>query len=101
FLITRLRAWPRPLPFEPHELDALAEWAAAHRPDRLAEIRALVAAGVGLAVPLRTHREILGVLLLGERPHGVAYGAHEKQVLGVVADQFALMIENARLTDRV
>src|SRR5262249_42069170 len=32
---------------------------------------------------------------------GVDFGAHEKQVLGVVADQFALMIENARLTDRV
>jgi putative ABC transport system permease protein len=101
FLITRLRAYPRPLPFAPNELAALAEWAAAHRPDRLREIRALAAAGVGLAVPLRTRREILGVLLLGERPHGVGFGAHEKQVLRVVADQFALMIENARLTGRV
>ena len=33
FLITRLRAYPLPLPFAPNELDALAEWAAAHRPD--------------------------------------------------------------------
>jgi hypothetical protein len=64
FLITRLRAYPLPLPFAPNELDALAEWAAAHRPDRLDEIRALAAAGVRLAVPLRTRREILGVLLL-------------------------------------
>jgi serine phosphatase RsbU (regulator of sigma subunit) len=112
FLITRLRAYPRPLAFAPNELAALAEWAAAHRPERLAEIRALAAAGVGLAVPLRTRREILGVLLLGERafdsralsqgrPESVGFDAHEKQVLRVVADQFALMIENARLTDRV
>ncbi len=65
FLITRLRAYPLPMPFAPNELDALAEWAAAHRPERLDEIRALAAAGVRLAVPLRTRSEILGVLLLG------------------------------------
>jgi predicted permease len=111
FLITRLRAYPRPLPFTPNELDALAEWAAAHRPERLDEIRALAAAGVRLAVPLRTRSEILGVLLLGEpfdsralaqgRRQRGGFSAHEKQVLGACADQFALMIENARLTDRV
>ena len=112
FLIGRLRAYPRPLPFAPNELAALAEWAAAHRPDRLDEIRALTAAGIRLAVPLRTRREILGVLLLGERsidsralaqgrPQRAGFSAHEKQVLRACADQFALMIENARLTDRV
>ncbi len=112
FLITRLRAYPLPLPFAPNELDALAEWAAVHRPDRLDEIRALAAAGVRLAVPLRTRSEILGVLLLGgrsfdsralaqDRPQRAGFSAHEKQVLRACADQFALMIENARLTDRV
>ena len=112
FLITRLRAYPLPLPFAPNELAALAEWAAAHRPDRLDEIRALAAAGIRLAVPLRTRSEILGVLLLGERsfdsralaqgrPQRAGFSAHEKQVLRACADQFALMIENARLTDRV
>ena len=101
FLITRLRAYPLPLPFAPNELDALADWAAAHRPERLDEIRALAAAGVRLAVPLRTRTEILGVLLLGERPHRAGFNAHEKQVLRACADQFALMIENARLTNRV
>src|SRR5262249_28118043 len=63
FLISRLRTHPRPLPFAPTELTALAEWAAAHRPERLDEIRSLAAAGVRLAVPLRTRNEILGVLL--------------------------------------
>ena len=101
FLITRLRAYPLPLPFAPNELAALAEWAAAHRPERLDEIRALAAADVRLAVPLRTRSEILGVLLLGERRHRAGFSAHEKQVLRAGADQFALMIENARLTDRV
>jgi sigma-B regulation protein RsbU (phosphoserine phosphatase) len=101
FLITRLRAYPLPLPFAPNELNALADWAEAHRPERLEEIRALAAAGVGLAVPLRTRTEILGVLLLGGRPQRAGFSAHEKQVLRACADQFALMIENARLTDRV
>ncbi len=101
FLIRRLRAYPRPMPFASHDLAALAEWAAAHRSDQLGEIRALAAANVRLAVPLRTRREILGVLLLGERPHRSRFSAHEKQVLRAGADQFALMIENARLTDRV
>jgi sigma-B regulation protein RsbU (phosphoserine phosphatase) len=101
FLITRLRAYPRPLPFAPNELNALADWAAAHRPERLDEIRALAAAGVRLAVPLRRRSEILGVLLLGDRPQRAGFSAREKQVLRACADQFALMIENARLTDRV
>jgi predicted permease len=119
FLIRRLRAYPLPLPFAPNDLIALAEWAA-HRPDRLDEIRMLAAADVRLAVPLRTRSEILGVLLLGEpfdsrlsagasaKADTLAQGrqragfsAHEKQVLRACADQFALMIENARLTDRV
>ena len=72
-----------------------------HRPARLDEIRGLAAAGVRLAVPLRTRTGILGVLLAGERPHRSDYSAHERQVLRAGADQFALMIENARLTDRV
>jgi GAF domain-containing protein len=101
FLIARLRAYPLPMPFSAHELDALADWAAAHRPERFDEIRALAAAGIRLAVPLRTRSEILGVLLLGDRPQRADFSAHEKQVLRACADQFALMIENARLTDRV
>jgi len=101
FLMTRLRAYPRPLPLASNELDALAEWAAVHRPGRLGEIRALAAAGVRLAVPLRTRSGILGVLLAGERLHHPDFSAHERQVLRTSADQFALVIENARLTDRV
>jgi predicted permease len=101
FLITRLRAYPLPLAFAPSELSALADWAAAHRPERLDEIRALAAANVRLAVPLRTRNEILGVLLLGEPKQRAVFSGHEKQVLRSCADQFALMMENARLTDRV
>jgi sigma-B regulation protein RsbU (phosphoserine phosphatase) len=110
FLIARLHAYPRPLPLAPNELDALAAWAAALRPERVDEIRALAAAGVRLAVPLLTRREILGVLLLGDKSSDARALAHDKssgfsaqemQALRACADQFALMIENARLTARV
>jgi predicted permease len=101
FLASRLAAYPLPLPFDPGELDALREWAAVHRPDRLEEIRVLAAADVRMAVPLRTRTEIMGVLLMGASRDRAHYGPVEKQVLASCADQFALMIENARLTDRV
>ncbi|HTM04365.1 MAG TPA: ADOP family duplicated permease [Vicinamibacterales bacterium] len=101
FLVSRLRAYPLPLPFAPNEFAALTGWAAANRPDRLDEIRALAAAGVRLAIPLLTRRELLGVLLLGEPPQRDGFSAEAKQVLRTVADELALMIENARLTDRV
>ena len=39
FLVSRLSAYPMPLPFERGELEMLADWAAANRPDRLEEIR--------------------------------------------------------------
>jgi phosphoserine phosphatase RsbU/P len=101
FLMTRLRSHELPLPFTADELAALCEWAAAHRLDRLAEIRALAIARVRMAVALRTRNEVLGVLLLGERRQDAGFSSNEKQVLRAGADQFALMIENARLTDRV
>lgn len=102
FLITRLRVHHQPLPLAADELVALAAWASEHRPERLDEIRALAAAGVRLAVPLRTRHEMLGVLLLlGQPAQRTGFSTDEKQALRASADQFALMIENARLTGRV
>ena len=101
FLTHRLGAYPLPLPFVAGELGALAEWAAEHRPDRLEEIRWLAAAGVRMAVPLRTRTEMLGVLLLGMPDGRDQFTVLEKEVLRACADQFALMIENAHLTYRM
>ncbi len=101
FLAGRLAAYPMPLPFERDELGALAEWAAANRPERLDEIRDLAQRDVRIAVPLRTRTEVMGILLLGPLRDDVRFGAMERHVLRNCADQFALMMENARLTDRV
>jgi len=101
FLASRLTAYPLPLPFEENELESLTEWAAANRPERLDEIRRLAKSGVRIAVPLRTRAEIMGLLLMGPSRDGDSFGAADRQVLRSCADQFALMMENARLTDRV
>jgi len=101
FLAGRLAAYPMPLPFERGEFGALTEWAAAHRPERLDEIRALGERDVHVAVPLRTRTEVMGILVLGPAHGDVPVGAMERQVLRNCADQFALMMENARLTERV
>jgi putative ABC transport system permease protein len=101
FLTNRLTAYPLPLPFERGELAMLVEWASANRSDRLDEIRRLAQADVRMAVPLRTRTEIMGILLMGSSHEYERFGPAEKQVLRSCADQFALMMENARLTDRV
>ena len=101
FLAGRLAAYPMPLPFDRDEFGALAEWASANRPERLDEIRALAQRDVRVAVPLRTRTEVMGILLLGPSRDDARFGAMERQVLRNCADQFALMMENARLTDRV
>jgi putative ABC transport system permease protein len=100
FLVSRLQAYPMPLPFEEGELAALVDWAAASRPERHDEIGRLAHHDVRMVVPMRTRNEIMGILLMGPaRDHH--WGSAERQVLRSCADQFALMMENARLTDRV
>jgi putative ABC transport system permease protein len=101
FLAGRLAAYPMPLPFEPDELTALTDWAAANRSDRVEEIRRLAQSEVRMAVPLRTRTEIMGILLLGPSRDRGSFGAADRLVLSSCADQFALMLENARLTSRV
>jgi predicted permease len=101
FLVKRLEAYPHPLSFTHADLDALARWAEGYRPDRLAEIQWLRDVGVRTAVPLRTKAEILGILLLGPAGDRDQLAPAEKEALPACADQFALMMENARLTDRV
>ena len=65
FLLNRLEAYPLALSFTSTDFESLARWAADNRPDRLEEIRRLAEARVRLAAPLRTSKEVLGVLLLG------------------------------------
>jgi hypothetical protein len=100
-LTGRLRGYRYPLPLSPGDFDAWSRWAAAERPEHLAEIECLRSTGATLAVPLLAKNEIAGILLLGPPVERAAYNAPEKRALQNCAAQFALMIENARLTDRM
>ena len=101
WLVNRLRAYGAPLPIEEGDLDAGRRWAAESKPEHLAEIATLESSGARLAVALRTNQEVLGVLLLSAPADRASYSRTEKRVLRGCADQFAMLLENARLTDRV
>jgi serine phosphatase RsbU (regulator of sigma subunit) len=100
-LAGRLRSYPGPLPVTSEDLDTWRRWATEVQPGHLPEIETLALAGVRMAVALRTNKEVLGLLLLGGREAGRPYRGHPVQILRESADQFALLLENARLTGRV
>lgn len=97
----RLRGFPFPLPLSPEDLDAWERWAKAEKPEHVAEIEYIRTSGAALAVPVLAKNEISGILLLGSPVGRAAYGSLEKLALQSCAGQFALMIENARLTSRL
>jgi putative ABC transport system permease protein len=101
FLLNRLRFHSFALPLQDSDFDAWLRWAGENRPQHIAEIQTLKDAAARIAVPLRTRTGILGVLLLGAPVDRPEYSSPEKRALRSCADQFALMLENARLTGRV
>jgi len=101
FLLNRLRFYAFPLPFDGGDVDAWQRWATENRPQYLAEIEMLKQTGARVAVSLRTKSDILGVLLLGPPEGREAYSRAETRALRDWAQQLALMMENARLTERL
>ena len=101
FLLNRLKSFFAPLAITGADIAAWLRWAQESRPRYVAELEMLQEASVRLAVPLRTRDQILGVLLLGAPVGRQAYSSFEKRQLRNSAEQLALMIENAHLTDRV
>jgi putative ABC transport system permease protein len=101
FLLSRLKFHATPLSFAADEMDTVLRWSHEQRPQYLPEIEYLKAIGLRLAIPLRTKKEIIGLLLLGPTLEGNVYSLADKELIQACAQQLALMIENARLTDRV
>jgi predicted permease len=99
-LINRLTHYPHPLPITRGDVQAWRTWARELRPEHLEEIETLDAAGVRIAVPLRTSHELVGVLLLGGQDSRESFTATDTKLLSGAAGVFALLIENARLNGR-
>jgi hypothetical protein len=100
FLPGRLRHFTRAVAISGADLEAWRRWARAYRPEHADELEALSARGVRLAAALRAKHEIVGILLLGGPIGGDAYTPAERQIVAGSADIIALLIENARLTER-
>jgi len=101
FLLNRLRFYPAPLPLSPGDFESWLRWASERNPHHLAELQALKDTDARLVIALRAKQDIPGILLLGPPLKGSEYSAVQKRVLRSCAEQFALMMENARLTDRI
>ena len=99
-LLNLLRQYPHPLALSEGYFATWRRWARESRPEHVAEIDALASTGVQTVVPLRTKDDLVGVLLLGPPTGRERYTAAERQVLSNSGEVFALMLENARLTDR-
>ena len=99
-LLNLLRQYPHPLALSEGYFATWLRWARESRPEHVAEIDALASTGVQTVVPLRTKDELVGVLLLGPPTGREQYTTAERQVLSNSGEVFALMLENARLTDR-
>jgi predicted permease len=100
-LAGRLRFYPAPLPLPADQFEVWRRWATEFKPASLSEIETLSDAGARLAMPLRTKKDVVGVVLLGSPTGGQRYSDARKRLLRGAADQLALLLENARLTDRV
>jgi putative ABC transport system permease protein len=100
FLLNRLRNYPHPLALDEADFQAWLRWAGQFKPEHVTEIERIRDSGTRMAVPLRTRSEIVGLLLLGAPAGDGSYTNEDKQALSNAADLFALMIENARLSDR-
>jgi signal transduction histidine kinase len=61
---------------------------------------ALEALNASLIVPLRIEHKVKAILLIGEKLSGEMFGAEELEVLGVLANQAAISMENARLYEQ-
>jgi sigma-B regulation protein RsbU (phosphoserine phosphatase) len=100
-LLGRLRHYPFPLPLTPADFDTWSEWSAAAKVEHASEIDCLRKTGARLAVPLLARNEIPGILLLGAPIGRGRFSTSEQRLLQHCAAQFALMVENAHLTDRI
>lgn len=101
FLANRLKFYDAPMSFSAADLETSRRWASEQKPQQVAELELLQQIGLRLAAPLRTKTDLIGLVLFGAREGNTAYSLSEKNLVAACAEQFALIVENARLTQRV
>ncbi|HYY43253.1 MAG TPA: GAF domain-containing SpoIIE family protein phosphatase, partial [Pyrinomonadaceae bacterium] len=105
FVITRLRHLIFPLHIEPEDLttwmQALSSASRQARAARAEECAVLRQLQTCLLLPIKVKEQMVGVLSVGRGQAARAYSAQDRQLLHSVAGQLALIIENAKLVERM
>jgi len=105
FVVRRLLNLSTPLTIEPGELEtwsqAIHSTLPSHREERASEHEILRAVKARLLVQIRQKDELVGILALGPRRAEFNYSASDRELLMSLAAQLALVIDNARLTERM
>ena len=105
FVVRRLMNLSTPLLIEPREIEtwsqALSSVLPAMREERASEHEALRTIKATLLVQIKQKNELIGILSFGPRRGGFQYSLADRELLMSIAAQLALIIDNARLTERM
>jgi len=105
FVVRRLLNLSTPLVIEPREIDtwsqALHSVRPAVREERTGEHDVLQTIKARILVQIRQKNELVGILSFGPRRGGFQYSVADRELLMSIAAQLALVIDNARLTERM
>src|SRR5829696_5765972 len=105
FVVRRLMNLSTPLVIEPHEIEtwsqALNSVLPSLREERASEHEVLRTIKSTILVQIKQKNELVGILSFGPRRGGFQYSVADRELLMSVAGQLALIIDNARLTERM
>ena len=105
FVVRRLMNLSTPLLIEPKEIEtwsqALNSVLPTTREERASEHQVLRTIQSTLLVQIRQKNELVGILSFGPRRGGFQYAVADRELLMSIAAQLALIIDNARLTERM
>ena len=105
FVVRRLMNLSTPLLIEPREIEtwsqALNSVLPSTREERASEHEVLRTIKSTLLVQIRQKNELVGILSFGPRRGGFQYKVADRELLMSIAAQLALIIDNARLTERM
>jgi phosphoserine phosphatase RsbU/P len=105
FVVRRLMNLSTPLVIEPREIEtwsqALSALHAAQREERAGEHEVLLTIKSTILVQIKQRNELVGILSFGPRRGGFQYSVADRELLMSIAGQLALVIDNARLTERM
>ena len=105
FVVRRLVNLSTPLVIESREIEtwsqALNSVLPSTREERAGEHKVLLEIQSRILVQIRQRNELVGILSFGPRRGGFAYSDADRELLMSIAAQLALVIDNARLTERM